>query len=212
MALPVSCASTRRCSGVARQRLGGVQPHRRAVGHALRVDRDRAARRQRHALRAARAERRVGQRLLAEEDDARVAPQHLVHALRVAPRPVLDGRPGGAVGLELALVDEPAADRRVGLVVVAGVGQPHRLRAAIAALEAQPARALDLQHQRIQRVGDVGDLAPAQRGLRRRQRVELLARPVGLARRQVGGRRVQRHLVGAARACGWPRSAARSSR
>ena len=62
----------------------------------------------------------------------------------------------------------------------------------------QPARALHLQRQRVQRIGDVGDLAPAQRRHRRRQRFELLPRPVGLAGRQVGRRPVQRHAIRAA--------------
>ena len=83
IALPVSCAITARRSGTFDS--GSVVSSQAivAVRNAERVDRDRAAGRQRHGLRALRAELRIGQRLLAEEDIARVAPQQLVDALRI---------------------------------------------------------------------------------------------------------------------------------
>ena len=87
----------------------------------------------------------------------------LVDALRVQPGPGLDRRPRGLVGAQLALVDQPAADRLVRLVVVAGEGDAHQLAAAVGLGQLQPARALDLQDQRIERVGDVGQRAAAQR-------------------------------------------------
>ncbi len=50
---------------------------------------------------------------------------------------------------------------------MAGKGQAHRLQPAVGFGDAQPARALDLQHQRIQRAGHPGDHLAAQRRLGR---------------------------------------------
>ena len=91
------------------------------------------------------------------------------------PRPGPDRRPRRFAGPQLALVDEPAADRRYGSPLWPANATRTVCSAAVGLGDAQPARALHLQHQRVQRVGHVGDLAPAQRGLRRRQRCRAAA-------------------------------------
>jgi hypothetical protein len=69
---------------------------------------------------------------------------------------------------------------------------------------AHTARTLNLHDQRIDRVGQVGDLASAQGSAGLRQGVHLLAREPGLALRQVQRRLVQRHWkIGAGGARGF---------
>jgi hypothetical protein len=102
-------------------------------------------------------------------------------------------------GFDLAVVDQPAADRHVGLVVVAGECHANQLRAPVGADEPQAARALNLQQQRVERVGHVGDLAAMQCGLRSGQGVDLRPREPGLVRGRVGWRCIQGHAHGAAR-------------
>ena len=71
--------------------------------------------------------------------------------------------PGQEASRERALLQQPAAHAAVGLLVAAGEGEraPARTR-AIRLGDAHAARALDLQHQRVERVGQPGDLAAAQ--------------------------------------------------
>ena len=183
-----------------RERLGGVEPDGGAVRHAQRIDRDRAARRQRHALGAARADRRVGERLLAKEDEAGIGADHLVDALGMAARPGADRRPRRVARAQLALIDQPAADRLVRLVVVRRVSDADDRRpAARGRVEDEAARALDLQHEGIERIAHPGDLAAAQASLRRRQALDLAPRPVRVARREVGRRRIERDAKARAR-------------
>ena len=112
---------------------------------------------------------------------------------RVLARPGPDRRPRRFARAQLALLDEPAADRLIGLLVVRREGDAHDLRRrAVHAGEGKPARALDLQQQRIERVAQPCDLAAAQAVLRRRQGLDLLTRPVGFAGREVGRRRIER--------------------
>jgi hypothetical protein len=135
------------------------------------------------------------QRLFAEEHGARVAPQHLVHALRVLPRPGLDAGPRRVA--QQALLQQPAADAAVRLLVAAGKGQAHQALAAIGLGDAHPARALDLQHQRVQRVGQVRNFPPAQRGARLGQGFDFLPRVPGPAWPAW-------RAAGTAARCGWP--------
>ena len=177
-----------------RERLGGVEPDRRAVGNALRIDRDRAARRQRHALRALRADAGIGQRLLAEEDEARIAADHLVDAGRVRARPGADRRPR-RLARRAARPARSASGRPTG---TAGRCAPRRRRG----------RASARRRARSRRRGGPSP-APAggaRRGgrapRRSRCRAGSSAPPAGsrsagasstgLRRRQVGGRRVER--------------------
>ncbi len=127
---------------------------------------NRAARRQRHALRALGAELHVNalQRLFLEEHIARVAPQHLLHALWIAGNPRADAGPAG-VGNQVA-VQQPAAHALVGLVVGARIGQANQAHAAIGLGNAQAARALDVQHQGFNRITQPRNLTPSQGGLR----------------------------------------------
>ena len=97
-----------------RQRLGGVQPHRRCRSGtdagSTAIERPGVSG---APWRAARAHARVGQRLLAEPHHARVGPQQLLQPLRVAPRPVLDRRPRG-LGQLAARPGRPASGRPTG--------------------------------------------------------------------------------------------------
>ncbi len=191
MALPVSCASTRRCNWA--DGPFDDQPHRRAIRNAQRIHRNRAPRRQRHALGSARTESglELGQGLLAEEHGARIAPQHVVDALRIERNPVADARPR-RIAHQL-LVEQPATDADIGLVVGGGIGQPHGTLLAVGLEHLQPPGTLDLQQQGIHRIGQPGDLLTAQRRLGLRQRFHLLARVPGLARSQALRRPVQRY-------------------
>ena len=172
--------------------------HRRAVRDALRIDGNRAARRQRHTLRPGGAEAGIelGQAHLAEEHGARVAPEHLVDAARVLVGPGLDGFPGGFA--DGALVEQPAADALVGMAVVAGEGDAHLALAAVGLGDVEPAGALDLQDERVNGVGEPGDGLALQRGLGGGQGVDVFAAVPGLAGAQTGGRRVERRAVGGA--------------
>ncbi len=150
---------------------------------------------ERHALCASRSDRRIRQRFLAEEHVPWIGPEQLVDAFRVALRPVPDCGPRCLAGLKFALVDQPASDGSVGMVVIAGIGEANLAHSSVRFSDAQPARALDLQHQRVERARDVGDFTAAKRGLRLRHGLQLLARPVRSSCREVGRRRMERHAI-----------------
>ncbi|MDT4848708.1 hypothetical protein FQZ97_828070 [compost metagenome] len=172
------------------------KPHGCAVGNALRIHRDGAARRQRHALCAARAKPGVKfrQRLLAEEHRAGVAPQHLVQALRVLRRPGLDGCPGGFA--DRALIEQPAANALVGMPVVLRICHANLANAAIRLSDIQSTGALNLENQGVNGVCHPGHNTALQRGLRGGQGVDLLAAVPGLPAAQPRGWRIERRAVG----------------
>ena len=89
---------------------------------------------------------------LAEEHHGRVGIEHFRHALRVALRPGADVLHGGLVGRQFAPVDQPAANGRVGLAVVIGVGHADGLARIGAVGQQHAARTLHLQKEVVHRI------------------------------------------------------------
>ena len=109
--------------------------------------------------------------------------------------------------LEQAAVAHQPADRDIFAAVLRGIADPHH--AAVG--QPQPARALDLEEEEVDRIGRPGELepAPGKRALLDRGAVVIgdvmallvdpaaaaLARSAGLASSRSGGRPVDRHVV-----------------
>ena len=198
-----------------RQRFGGVEPRDRAVRDAQRVDRDRAAGRQRHRLRALRAEA-AGR---AAAPRGRRHKRGLLHNNSLTRCGFLtahcpDRRPRGLLELQLTSLDQPAPDRSVRLVVGAGVGDPHEpagLPSALVDLGVAPNPGSAGSARRAGRRPRPAR-GPSSTAARPASESICCARPVGPARRQVGRRRVQRKSGNCGAAPATLRPAARSSR
>ena len=128
----------------------GVDQHRRAQRHELRIGGERVAGGQRYVQRAQRPGGRVAQRQLAEEHVAGVLVEQRRQPRRVGACPGLDALHRGLLEGQLATLDQHAADRAVRVAVGVGIADAH-LR-AIGKLH--PARALDLQEESLDRVVD----------------------------------------------------------
>ena len=137
---------------VAVDRQVGLDEERRAVDmHA--VDRDRALRRQRHALRA-HGLAVVGQAGDAEEHEGRIARPQLRGLVGIGRHPLPDALHRHLLGRDAVLLDQETSDRRVRVPVVGIVIDPQRR----AVLEPDAGRALDLDRQRLERIPDPADL------------------------------------------------------
>ena len=130
----------------------GGQEHRRAQRHETGVHRHRTLRRQSDAVGALGPLFRINHGFLAEEHHGRVGIEHFRHALRVALRPGADVLHGGLVGRQFAPVDQPAANGRVGLAVVIGVGHADGLARIGAVGQQHAARTLHLQKEVVHRI------------------------------------------------------------
>ncbi|CCD96483.1 hypothetical protein BRAO375_600055 [Bradyrhizobium sp. ORS 375] len=126
---------------------------RRAVDVQRLVDRDRAARRQRNALRPDSLVL-LRQLHLAEEDVGAVHPAQLVGAFRILLHPVADALHRHLLARNDAALDQDATDRRVGMAVVGIVVDAHRR----AVIETDPRGALDLREQQIRLIPQPRDL------------------------------------------------------
>ena len=155
MAEPVSCGdhqpAPRRAIGERR-----FDEDRRAEAVDQAVDGEAPAFGQRHLGGGDWPERRILDRRLAEEDEGAVT-RHQSRGLgMVVGKPRADGAHGGAALLERAHRDQLAADRSVGVAGLGGIGDAH-----LAAFQkAEAGRALDMDVEGIDRVGDPGDLEP----------------------------------------------------
>src|SRR5260370_34583857 len=129
------------------------EKYRSAERDVARIDGDRAARGERHAERAHRAARGIGEGQFAKKYEARILVEKFLQALRIRRRPGLDRLHRGLLELELSALDEVAPDRLKRVAVLVGVAEAQRL----AAVELHAAGTLDMEEERFDRIVDPED-------------------------------------------------------
>src|SRR5206468_6330247 len=120
------------------------------------VDRDRAARRQRHALGADRLVL-VGKLHLAEENIGLVLPTQLVGLIQIFLHPLPDLLHRHLILGDDVALDQDAADRRIGIAIM-GIVIDADGRTVV---EADPRRTLDLREQQVGLFLQPADFEPA---------------------------------------------------
>src|SRR6185437_3925731 len=154
------------------------------------VDRDRAPRRQRHALRADALVLRGERRFLEEYEGAVLAPQ-LLALFRIGLHPVTDAVHRHVFFRDDAAVDQISADRRIRLAVAGDVIETQQL--AVVELDARGT--LDLREERVDRILDVADFqaAAGDRAVFDLGAIEITEHFA--ATRELRRRTIKRHLV-----------------
>src|SRR6185437_2852325 len=125
------------------------------------IDRDAATRRQGDAFAARRTKRALADRLFAEEDERGVVLHRRAGAGWMRRQPGADRLHRDVLALERTARDQASADRRIGLAVLAGIGDAQHP----SIVEPHPARALDVQKKHRDRIVAPEQHARAGRGM-----------------------------------------------